>query len=247
MEPAILYEDDDLFVIDKPAGMTVNKAETTKGELTIQEWLEGKFTAQFAKFKTKGVSDFYQRAGIVHRLDKETSGVLLVAKTPTSFTILQQQFKDRVIKKTYLALVHGRMVPEVGEISVPIGRLSWNRKRFGVVAGGREALTSYKTIGKYYSSNPNRKEEFALLEVNPKTGRTHQIRVHLKYSNHPIFSDFLYTGRKTAREDRKVLPRFFLHATSISFTHPTMHNTKTITSQMPKDLSNFLETLIERE
>src|SRR5262249_21180394 len=128
---------------------------------------------------------FYNRSGIVHRLDKETSGAMLVAKNVESFASLQGQFKDRVVEKTYKALAHGKISPSVGEISVPVGRLEFNRKRFGVVAGGRESLTHYEVLQNY--ENLKTKEILSFVELYPKTGRTHQIRVHLQYIGHPIF------------------------------------------------------------
>ncbi len=215
MHPTILYEDPSLLVLNKPAGITVNKSDTTKGEDTIQDWVE-----EYLKVPEGNQFDtFYQRAGIVHRLDKETSGILLVAKTPEAFVDLQRQFKERLVKKTYLALAHGKITPETGEINVPVGRLPWNRKRFGVVAGGRDSLTRYKVLS-YYTLYA---KSYTLLELYPETGRTHQIRVHLKHIGHPIFGDSLYAGRKTARDDRKFLERVFLHAAKISFFHPARH------------------------
>src|SRR5581483_5991085 len=147
MEPTIIFQDNDLIVLNKPSGITVNKADTTRYEKTIQEWLEDNKEIKFLTEKVDKNEDFIKRSGIVHRLDKETSGILLVAKNLPSFKILQQQFKDRVVKKTYIALVHGRLLPKDGDITVPLGRLPWNRKRFGMLPGGREAVTIYKTVG----------------------------------------------------------------------------------------------------
>ena len=180
------------------------------------------------------------RSGIVHRLDKETSGALIVAKNSESFHSLQAQFKERKVGKRYIALSHGKVMSE-GEISVPVGRLPWNRKRFGVLAGGREAKTFYKV--KNYYENPKTKEILSLLEIEPKTGRTHQIRVHLKYISHPIFGDFLYSGRKTSRDDRKELERVFLHAFEISFDHPKTLERLTFESALPQELLGLLEKL----
>lgn len=230
-EPVILYEDNDFLVLNKPSGMIVNKADTTKGEETLQDWLEGKFSRE------DDGSDFYSRAGIVHRLDKETSGIMLVAKTPQSFVELQRQFKERIVKKTYLALVHGSVKPEEGIINVPVGRLPWNRKQFGVVAGGRESVTRYRVLKNYtLDALP-----FTLLELYPETGRTHQIRVHLKHIGFPIFSDPLYGGRKQSRNDRKVLNRVFLHAAKISFIHPTNGKQVTFESPLPNELQELLD------
>jgi 23S rRNA pseudouridine1911/1915/1917 synthase len=237
MDIKIIYEDDSLLVIDKPSGITVDRSETTKEE-TIQDWTESKLRIKSEKLKVTD-NEFLNRAGIVHRLDKETSGILLIAKTAEVFSNLQSQFKERKVKKTYIALVHGKVAPSDGEISVPVGRLSFNRKRFGVVAGGREAITQYKALStKYLKSNP-----LSLVELYPKTGRTHQIRVHLKYFGHPVFADALYAGRKTARADRKLLPRLFLHASEIKFIHPITRKSVSFTSPLPKNLNNFLSII----
>lgn len=228
LSPKILFEDDNLLVIDKPAGMVVNKAETTEKEKTLQAWVEKKLGIRKQELGIGG------RAGIVHRLDKETSGLLLIAKTPESFTNLQSQFKNRQVEKRYLALVHGKVVPQEGEIRAPVGRLPWNRERFGILPGGREAVTKYKTV-RYYPF-PKR-EEYTLLELSPLTGRTHQIRVHLKYAGFPIVGDKFYAGRKRAREDRKFCPRVFLHASFLEFKHPVSGKKLVFESPLPKDLS----------
>lgn len=218
----IVYEDKDILVINKPAGITVNKSETTKGD-TIQDYLEHTYDIPV------------ERSGIVHRIDKETSGLLIIAKNAGAFENLQRQFKERIVKKIYLALVHGVMQGE-GEIRVPIGRLPWNRTRFGVLAGGRDAITKYKVLKNLSIKG----EALSLLELYPETGRTHQIRVHLKYLNHPIFSDELYAGRKTARSDRKILPRLFLHAKKISFIHPITGKRVEFENNLPKELEDLI-------
>lgn len=221
-----IYEDEDILVINKPSGLTVNRSETTKGD-TLQDWLE-----QQNKQSLRSEDLRVERSGIVHRIDKETSGLLLVAKNLLSFENLQKQFKERVVKKTYIALVHGKISSD-GEVRVPVGRLPWNRKRFGVLAGGREAITRYRVIS-------NLPEDLSLLELYPETGRTHQIRVHLKYIGHPLFGDELYGGRKTARSDRKILPRLFLHASKISFNHPRTGERVELTSPLPQELQEIL-------
>lgn len=260
MDIKIIYEDSDVLVIDKPSGITVNKSESAKEE-TVQDFTEKYLKILNPKSETlnklqipssnhqKGLGfrnsdlEFRNRGGIVHRLDKETSGILLIAKNPASFLNLQSQFKERKVEKVYLALVHGEVKPEIGEINVPVGRLSFNRKKFGIVAGGRESVTKYKVLGiKYYVSD-EKKEALSLLELYPKTGRTHQIRVHLKYFGHPVFSDPLYGGRKTARKDRKLLPRLFLHACEISFHHPKTNKIISLESPLPAELLEFLQTM----
>ncbi|HZE87809.1 MAG TPA: RluA family pseudouridine synthase [Methylomirabilota bacterium] len=236
----ILYQDNDLCVIDKPAGITVNRAETTKNEVTVQDWMEKQIKEQNILF-TPEQGEFFKRGGVVHRLDKETSGVLLLAKTPQAFENLQKQFKERTIKKVYMTLAHGKIEPKEGEIDVPVGRLPWNKKRFGILPGGRESKTSYRVLA--YYQNPRDKEIFSYVEVYPQSGRTHQIRVHLKYIHHPIFSDFLYAGRKTARKDRKLLERVFLHAAKITLSHPTTGEMMSFESQLPPNLRELMALL----
>ena len=241
----IIYEDDDILVLDKPSGVIVNKADTTRGELTVQDWLEERWQTTNSQWQTADrETDFYKRAGIVHRIDKETSGILLVAKNLSSFENLQAQFKDRKVEKAYVALVHGLVEPAEGEIAVTVGRLPWNRKRFGVLAGGKEAVTRYRAISNFkFLISKNKEEELTLLELYPKTGRTHQIRVHLKYINHPIFGDEFYAGRKTARDDRKILQRFFLHAQKISFFHPRTGKRVEFKSEFPQELQTMLDSM----
>lgn len=259
MEISIIYEDDDILIADKPSGVTVNRADTTRNEQTVQDWAEKKIgiknqESRINKIKAGNsidnnqqekawdpVAEFYNRGGVVHRLDKETSGVLILAKNPEAFVALQKQFKERIVKKIYTALVHGRIVPGEGEVSIPVGRLPWNRMRFGVVPGGRESVTFYKVIA--YYQNSRRNEFYSYVEFSPKTGRTHQIRVHAKYLGYPIFSDFLYAGRKTAKKDRKILNRVFLHAAKISFIHPSSGEEAHFESPLPAELESVLNQL----
>lgn len=252
----IIYEDDDILIADKPSGITVNTAATTRNEVTVQDWAEKRFGIKYQvssiKYKDKKiednkwdpVADFYNRGGVVHRLDKETSGVLILAKNPEAFVDLQRQFKERIVKKTYTALAHGKIVPKMGEVSIPVGRLPWNRTRFGVVPGGRESVTLYKVIAYYQDSDG---KEYSYVELSPKTGRTHQIRVHLQYLGYPIFADFLYAGRKTSRKDREILNRFFLHAAKISFIHPKTGREVNFESSLPAELDLVLKQLVRIE
>ncbi len=253
MNIIILYEDEDLLVVDKPAGMTVNRATTTKDEVTVQDWSEKhigitnhELGIENKKFGEEGWDpelDFYSRGGVVHRLDKETSGVLILAKNPQAFVKLQKQFHDRTVKKVYVAFAHGLIAPAEGEISVPVGRLPWDKNKFGILPGGKESKTLYKVMDVYL--NTKTKEKLTLVEMYPQSGRTHQIRVHLKYINHPIFADFLYAGRKTSRDDRKVLPRVFLHAAKISFNHPTTEKVMTYEAALPLELSACLDHFVK--
>jgi 23S rRNA pseudouridine1911/1915/1917 synthase len=170
---------------------------------------------------------------------------LILAKTPEAFVALQKQFHDRLVKKVYQALAHGVVRPATGEINVPVGRLPWNRNRFGILPGGRESKTLYTVLTVY--ENPKTQEKLSLVELYPQSGRTHQIRVHLKYINHPIFSDFLYAGRKTARTDRQILERVFLHAAGISFTQPTSGKVLTFTSPLSPELQKTLDSFVPTE
>jgi 23S rRNA pseudouridine1911/1915/1917 synthase len=221
----ILFEDEAMIAVNKPPGIVVNRAESVKGE-TVQDWVE----------KTYQIF-IDNRAGIVHRIDKETSGILLIAKTPTAFIELQRQFKERVIHKTYLAIVHGTLVPDTGEIRAPVARLPWNRERFGIVPGGKESVTKYKVVQHFERAKGKLSEKYSFVELYPETGRTHQIRVHLKYINHPIVGDYLYAGRKTARDDRTWAPRVMLHAWKLVCTHPVTKNELAIEAPIPDDMN----------
>lgn len=232
MEPGVIFEDDSLIILDKPTGWIVNEVATSGETPVIQTWLKENFDYPASQSEE-------ERSGVVHRLDKETSGVLIIAKTKDAFKNLQSQFKKRKIEKTYLALVHGKLEPEEETVKAPVGRLPWNRERFGVIPGGRKSETSYK-VKDYYRKGKN---YYSLVEFYPKTGRTHQIRIHAKYLGHPLVSDSFYAGRKRSRADRKWCPRLFLHATKISFTHPKKGEKVEFTSHLPKDLQQCLNSL----
>lgn len=250
----VIFEDSQILVVNKPAGIVTNRSDTTHGVKTLQDLVEqhlgtrppkNRLIEQRKEGEWESLEEaFTNRSGIVHRLDKETSGILLVAKTLEAFETLQKEFKERIVEKSYIALSHGKIVPETGEISVPVGRLTFNRKRFGVVAGGRESYTLYKTISNFKFQMSNGKyEDVTLVELFPKTGRTHQIRVHLQYIGHPIFGDELYTGRKVSKNDRKILPRVFLHAASISFIHPASGKTMHFQASLPEELEHVIASL----
>ena len=220
--PQVIFEDAYLLAFNKPAGWVINDANTTSVNPTLQDYIDKNFDFEIAHDKEL-------RSGVVHRLDKPTSGVILVAKTKDVFFALQKEFADRITEKVYVALVHGKVKLETGTIDAPVGRLPWKRTKFGVLATGRPALTNYK-VGKHFA-------DFAYLELYPKTGRTHQLRVHLKHLGHPIVSDPLYAGRKTLRHDIKVWPRLWLHAKSIDFIHPITKEKIHIEAPLPPDLT----------
>ncbi|HEX4809412.1 MAG TPA: RluA family pseudouridine synthase [Bryobacteraceae bacterium] len=219
----ILYEDDDVVAIDKPAGMVVHAgAGHTKGTLV---------NALLHHFGTLSSINGELRPGIVHRLDRDTSGVLVAARTDAAHQALAHQFQTRQVEKIYLALVHGRPRPEQGRITSPISRDSVRRTRMSTRSGtGRSALTDYRVIEDLGG--------FSLLEVRIGTGRTHQIRVHLASIGHPVFGDRLY-GAPEAKE----LQRFFLHARRLRFLSPKTGEPITIESPLSPELSNFLDSL----
>lgn len=232
----ILYEDDSLLVINKPAGMVVHPAAGhTSGTLVnallvrFPEWAELDWWEQEEDEEEAG--EGFPRPGIVHRLDKDTSGLLIVAKTAEARRALQAQFQARQVEKTYLALVHGVPSASAGLIDAPIGRDPRQRKRMAVVPSGRPAVTAYQvadTLG-----------EYALLKVMPKTGRTHQIRVHLAFIGHPVVGDEAY-GR---RRGRLSCPRQFLHAARLAFRHPVTGQLLEFSAPLPPDLQKVLEAL----
>lgn len=230
--PKVVFEDSNFLVLDKPSGWIVNDTNTASGQPTIQEWLRRNF--QFSIFEFR---EF--RNGIVHRLDKETSGLLLVAKTAEYFKGLQDLFRERKVKKRYVALVHGQLESREGVIEVQVGRLPWNRRRFGVLTGGRDSKTSYKLLEIYKKDN----DFYSLVSFFPETGRTHQIRIHARHIGHAMVGDSFYAGRKTSRKDRVWCPRVFLHAAEIAFFDPAAKKEFSFVSALPDELQNALAGL----
>ena len=229
MDISVNFEDDYLAVIEKPAGITVNRSENDR-ENTLEDWSQDKLGLKLL-----------ERAGIVHRLDKETSGLIIIAKDGESLHKLQQQFAEREVKKKYSALVHGLLKGTNGSLTVsaPISRLPWNRRKFGIVPDGREAVTEIAILDYYERKN----KDYTYIEAKPQTGRTHQIRVHLKYLGHPIVADPLYAGRKVFRQDIKIFLRLFLHASYLSFKHPLTDKVLEFNSPLPHDLAESLKIL----
>lgn len=232
----IIHEDEELLVVDKPSGMVVNRSQTYRKK-TLQDYV-----ADYLGLKEdeKGIGE---RAGIVHRLDKDTSGVLVVAKKEEAFYELQAQFKARAVEKEYLGLVHGKVASEKGVIDAPLARNPKNRMRFAVVEGGRTALTEFAVIKLYRSEQ----ETFSSVSISPKTGRTHQVRVHFAALSHPVVSDVLYGGQRRSRKDLKWCPRLFLHAHKLSLKHPESKERVTFDSPLPPELEEVLSELRETE
>jgi 23S rRNA pseudouridine1911/1915/1917 synthase len=219
----IVYEDDVLLVVSKPAGMVVHPALGHPSGTLVNAVL-----AHCPQAAEVGGPD---RAGIVHRLDKDTSGLILVAKDEVTRTVLQRQFKRRQVLKTYLALVEDQVHPREGVIEAPIGRDKRQRKKMAVVRSGRPARTTYRAV-EYFADH-------TLLEVRPHTGRTHQIRVHLSWMGYPIVGDTTY-GR---RRQRLLQDRHFLHAAQLRFTHPATGEEVEFKAPLPPGLVALLKQL----
>jgi len=213
----IVYEDPSLLVIDKEAGMVTHP--------TLDHPKSTLVNALLFYLKKIPEMDESLRPGIVHRLDKGTSGLLVVAKTKEALDSLKAQFKGRRVVKKYLALVSGTVEPPAGRINKPIARHSINRRKFTISSSGREAITDYKVLKACNSS-------YSLVEIEPKTGRTHQIRVHLAGVGHPIVGDKLYGG--------PAAPRMFLHASYLEFTHPKTGERVNFSSELPSELVDIL-------
>jgi len=240
MDIEIVYEDESTIVVNKPVGAVVNRADSVHGE-TIQAWFESNYQDCF-----KGVTDrtYLMRSGVCHRLDKETSGCLMIAKTPDALKYYLRLFKDRKIKKTYSALVHGRVEPVEGDIVLPLKRSIFDREKWRVYYDGKKAFTSWKVVQRFsYPGHEQWKNSLTLLKVNLKTGRTHQIRVHMSFLGWPIFSDEKYMNNKLALEDRKQLSHHFLHAENLKFVNIFGEKTS-VTAKLPNDADRFLKTLM---
>lgn len=219
----IVYEDEYLLVVNKPAGMVVHPAARVVSGTLVNALL-----AHCPQVADVGGPD---RAGIVHRLDRETSGLIVVAKNPETHAALQRQFKRRLVRKTYVALVEGQVHPREGIIEVPIGRDPKDRTRMSVSRTGRPAITQYRVVEAF--------PQHTLLEVRPHTGRTHQIRVHLAWLGYPVVGDRVYGRRR-----QTLLPdRHFLHARDLAFTHPVTGEKLALSAPLPPELTALLNQL----
>ena len=227
---AVLYEDSDLVAIDKPAGMVVHAGAGIHTGTLVNALLH-----RFGALSGVGGA---LRPGIVHRLDRYTSGVLLVAKNDAAHNRLAGQFSGRQVEKTYLALVHGRVRLETGRIERPIARDPVRRTRMTArLAEGRAAWSEYRVL--------RRLERFTLLEIRIGTGRTHQIRVHLSSIGHPVAGDTLY-GAPAQVEGRPPLGRYFLHAHRIRFHQPNTGEEVVVVSPLPRELEEWMAGLHPR-
>lgn len=231
----IVYEDSDLLVVNKAAGMVVHVGAGVNSGTLVNALLHHIGTLSSAGGE--------ERPGIVHRLDKMTSGLVVVAKNDVAHRRLSEQFKSREVHKTYVALVHGRVAAESGEIARPVGRDP--RRRTRMKADGlasRSALTKYRVV--------RRIGRFTLVDAMPQTGRTHQIRVHLASIGHPVVGDTTYGAPARLRfgaNEEATLPRTFLHAAKLEFAHPTSGAPLQFAAPLPRELEEFLTGLESRE
>jgi 23S rRNA pseudouridine1911/1915/1917 synthase len=228
---AVVYQDDDLLIVDKPAGQVVHPAPGHQ-DGTLVNALLGR-GAELAPGGIAGV----QRPGIVHRLDRDTSGLLMVARSDAAQASLQAQLQSRRVKKTYLALVHGSVAAAAGRIEAPIGRDPAHRTRMAVTPGGRPSITGYRVRERFSG--------WTLLELDLVTGRTHQIRVHLEAIGHPVAGDPVY-GTGTSRRGPAGLGRLFLHSWRLELTSPSSGRLIRAEAPLPAELENVLASLRSR-
>lgn len=282
-EMAVLWEDQDLLFVNKPAGLVVNRSESVK-QATVQDWLadyllsattsavdltspatwSALLPADFDSEFGEPEQIWQQRGGIVHRLDKDTSGVLVLAKNPGALVNLLAQFKQRQAHKEYLALVHGQLQDSQGQIRAPLARNPFHRLKFTVADQGRVAVTNYalqqhfeqlppaviQQLYQQQSANWKLKKiaelyqaGFSLVRLQPETGRTHQIRVHMQAAGHPLVADQLYGGKKRAKLDQLWCPRQFLHAAQLRLRHPRTGQTLEVQAPLMTDLQAVLTAL----
>ncbi len=236
----IVFEDEYLAVVNKPAGMVTHPGTGVKNGTLVN--------ALLYHLKELAKSTEPERPGIVHRLDKLSSGLLVVAKKPVVFRQLQKMIQEREIKRTYLALICGHMTENEGTIDLPIGRSSKDRKKMAITKhNSRQAISHYKLLKRYRT--------YDLLEVTLETGRTHQIRVHLAYLGHPVFGDQDYGGREQWHKgifgpekplgikSLKLLDRQALHACKLAFVHPVTKKEMELTAEIPSDMQEVLDLL----
>lgn len=229
----VIFEGKNFTVIFKPSGVVANDALSTKNQnMTVQSWNSARIMLEPGEEQT----EFALKQGIVHRLDKDTSGVMVVAKTMQGYTLLKEQFLTRKVQKVYQALVHGIVKLDSGLISKPLMRHPKSKQLFTV--GGdesRSAITEWQVLQRF--------THHTLLELRPHTGRTHQIRVHMQSLGHPLVSDVLYGWHKKFKEDFAWCPRLFLHAQSLTLVSPDTNKLSTFSSPLPEDLQLVLSTL----
>jgi 23S rRNA pseudouridine1911/1915/1917 synthase len=226
----IVYEDSVLLVVDKPAGMVIHPAPGHPGGTLVNALL-----ARYPEL----ASSHDERPGIVHRLDRDTSGLVLVAKNERTRRALQRQFQARQVRKQYLALLEGHLQPAWGRIEAPLGRDPHHRQRMAVLVGGREAITEYHVLEYFAQKLGPGAGDYTLVQVEPETGRTHQIRVHMASIGHPVVGDAVYGWRRQHLQ----VPRQFLHAGRLGFKHPDTGQYLEFEAPLPEDLARVLDLL----
>ncbi len=221
MDLDIIYEDDDVIVINKPSGMVVHPANGHYSGTLVNGLL--------AHTNSLSGVNGSVRPGIVHRIDKDTSGLLVVAKNDKAHDSLANQLKDKTLSRIYIALVYGVINHDTGEIDAPISRDDNDRKKMAIKEDGKDAITYFKVLERYKNAS--------LIECKLETGRTHQIRVHMKYINHPIVNDPVYSGRKLIDKDFGQM----LHAKEISFIHPRTNKKMTFSCDVPERFKEIVD------
>ena len=238
----IVYEDELCVVFNKPAGVVVNNSATLKGAYTIQNYLQDKYF-KGVDFNSGEHKEFVMRSGIIHRLDKDTSGVMIAAKDPHFFNQMLLKFKNREVNKEYLALIFANRLPEdlVFTVDAPIGRSPKNRTRFCIdTINGRSAITDFEIIEVVGKVD---QDKFALIRCKPKTGRTHQIRVHLAAMDIPVAGDQLYSGKNRSKKYMEMFPRQMLHASSLEFVHPITYESVRYEAPLADDMAKAIDRL----
>ena len=224
----IIYEDKDIIVVNKPKGMVVHPANGNPDGTLVNAIMA------ICKDSLSGIGGEI-RPGIVHRLDKDTSGIIIIAKNDKAHINLSEQIKEHTVKKTYIALVRGLVKENEATINMPIGRSEKDRKKMAVTKKGKEAITHFKVLERY--------DKYTLLQVNIETGRTHQIRVHLSQIGYPIVGDEVYSNGKNEWNVKGQC----LHAKSLEFTHPITGETMYLEAELPEYFENILKDLEKRK
>lgn len=222
----IIYEDKDVMVVNKPQGMVVHPSTGHPDGTLVNALLHH-------ADNLSSINDVI-RPGIVHRIDKDTTGLLMVAKNDKAHIALQEELKDKKTMRKYVALVHGVIPHDKGKIEAPIGRSKINRQKQAVVADGKDAVTHFEVLERF--------DDFTLIECELETGRTHQIRVHLNYIEYPIAGDPMYGPKKTLPGNGQ-----YLHAKTLGFTHPVTGELMSFDSELPEDFTNMLEELRKKD
>jgi 23S rRNA pseudouridine1911/1915/1917 synthase len=248
MEPTIIYEDNDVLIINKPIGWIVHEDGKTKGAPVVVEWFLRRCPEAAGVGEGALAYDGtpLDRSGVVHRLDRETSGVLVLAKTQAAHQFIKKQFKDRTVFKEYRAFVYGRLHDRWGTINRPIGRSAKDSRVRSAMRGAkgqlREAITDFERIG----VGEYKGESFSYVKLVPKTGRTHQLRVHLRAIDRPIINDVLYAAHVIPKSNNLDMTRMALHAHMLEFTLPSKQHERFI-APVPQEFEEAAERIVDEE